>query len=119
MVAVSGNDSDLTAELQRLQLGIDPATLANPFGPVTAAGVIRSVPDDFRVTELPLDFPAAGGEHCWLLIRKTGQNTAWVAKQLAVYAGFTGPMYRRQSGLTPSGSEQRGTGITLSLSRWA
>ncbi len=87
MVAVSGNDSDLTAELQRLQLGIDPATLANPFGPVTAAGVIRSVPDDFRVTELPLDFPAAGGEHCWLLIRKTGQNTAWVAKQLAVSAG--------------------------------
>ncbi|MDG1462096.1 MAG: tRNA pseudouridine(13) synthase TruD [Gammaproteobacteria bacterium] len=86
MAAVSGTDSDLTAELQRLQSGISPATLANPFGSVTAAGVIRSAPEDFRVTELPLEPPAAGGEHCWLLIRKTGQNTAWVAKQLAAYA---------------------------------
>ena len=48
---------------------------------------IRCSPSDFQVTE-ELGFePAGEGEHDFLLIEKTGANTAWVARQLARQAG--------------------------------
>jgi len=49
-------------------------------------GSIRSLPEDFFVAEI-LDFEfSADGEHDFLLIEKTGANTAWVARQLAGFA---------------------------------
>ena len=78
---------ELLAELDVLHGYTDPAKLASPFGPVHATGVIRAEPGDFRVNELPLDLPCGEGEHAWLRIRKVGNNTAWVAKQLATFAG--------------------------------
>lgn len=46
-------------------------------------GVIRAQPADFQVVErLPFK-PAGRGEHWLLRVRKTGQNTQWVAKRLA------------------------------------
>ncbi len=50
-------------------------------------GVIRSVPDDFQVDE-ELGFELSGsGEHYFLQIRKRGENTQWLVKQLARIAG--------------------------------
>ncbi len=77
----------LANELAVLAAAVRPADLANPFGETAATAVIRSRPEDFQVTELPLATPSGEGEHAWLRIQKTGNNTAWVAKQLAEFAG--------------------------------
>jgi tRNA pseudouridine13 synthase len=54
-------------------------------GPLFAAA-IRSVPEDFQVTEqLGWEF-SGDGEHDFLWIEKTGANTEWVARQLARHA---------------------------------
>jgi tRNA pseudouridine13 synthase len=47
---------------------------------------VRSTPEDFQVTEVPLVAPAGEGEHSWLYVRKRNANTQWVARQLARYA---------------------------------
>lgn len=52
-----------------------------------ARGVLKFVPDDFVVDELPLALPQGEGEHIWLWVEKRGANTAWVAAELARYAG--------------------------------
>ncbi|MDX1450955.1 MAG: tRNA pseudouridine(13) synthase TruD [Oleiphilaceae bacterium] len=50
-------------------------------------GVIKRHPEDFVVEELmPASF-SGEGEHDYLWIEKTGQNTDYVARQLARYAG--------------------------------
>lgn len=49
---------------------------------------MRSTPEDFQVDELPSFEPFGEGEHLLLTIRKRGQNTAYVAKQLAHWAGI-------------------------------
>lgn len=49
---------------------------------------MRSTPEDFQVDELPSFEPSGEGEHLLLTIRKRGQNTAYVAKQLAHWAGI-------------------------------
>lgn len=50
--------------------------------------VLRSAPEDFQVDE-DLGFePAGSGEHLFLHIEKRGANTAWVAQQLARWAGI-------------------------------
>ncbi len=51
------------------------------------AGRLRAVPEDFQVTEI-LGYEADGdGEHAWLDVEKRGANTAWVARELARFAG--------------------------------
>jgi len=50
-------------------------------------GRVRSRPEDFQVTERPLVEPSGEGEHAWLLVRKRGENTETVARQLARIAG--------------------------------
>lgn len=50
---------------------------------ITATGTIRTVPEDFKVTELS-DIELSGvGEHLWLYVQKIGCNTDWVANQLS------------------------------------
>ncbi|WOJ92886.1 tRNA pseudouridine(13) synthase TruD [Congregibacter variabilis] len=50
------------------------------------AARLRSIPQDFQVTEeLGWDF-SGDGEHDYLWIEKTGANTEWVSRQLALYA---------------------------------
>jgi tRNA pseudouridine13 synthase len=51
--------------------------------PAAGRGVIRTTPADFRVEEWIELADEPPGEHLWLRVRKTGENTAWVAKQLA------------------------------------
>jgi len=50
---------------------------------VEATGIIRTIPKDFKVTELN-DIELSGeGEHLWLYVQKTNCNTDWVAKHLS------------------------------------
>ena len=50
------------------------------------SGVIRKEPSDFQVDEIQVFKPSGQGEHVWLLIKKTSQNTDWVAGLLAKIA---------------------------------
>lgn len=60
-----------------------PTELNYLYGEPASRAVIRTQPDDFRVTE-DLSFePEGSGDHVFLYIRKTGENTDWVARQLA------------------------------------
>lgn len=56
-------------------------------GPVFITGDIRVQPSDFRVKEIMPDSFSDAGEHCCVEIEKTGQNTAYVARRLANFAG--------------------------------
>jgi tRNA pseudouridine13 synthase len=52
-----------------------------------ASATLKSVNEDFVVTELPQQLPAGSGEHLWLEVEKNGANTGFVAQQLATAAG--------------------------------
>ena len=52
-----------------------------------AQGRLRSSPEDFVVDEVLGFVPEGRGDHLWLSVRKRGENTAWLAKQLARIAG--------------------------------
>jgi tRNA pseudouridine13 synthase len=46
-------------------------------------GIVRAVPEDFRVEEIPL-YPASGtGDHLYLRIEKVGRNTQDVVREVA------------------------------------
>jgi tRNA pseudouridine13 synthase len=68
---------------------LDSAIHGHPFaaGRPDAGGRVRITPEDFEVRELPLVEPAGVGEHAWLWIRKSGENTEDVARRLAQVAG--------------------------------
>ena len=64
-----------------------PQALVRLLAPASLNASIRERDADFQVFE-ELGFePDGEGEHDFLLIRKSGANTAWVAKQLAAHAG--------------------------------
>lgn len=67
--------TDLTAELPRAH------------GNVRGKGTIKQTPDDFFVEELLGFEPSGEGEHVFLHIEKTGENTDYLARQLARFAG--------------------------------
>ncbi len=53
------------------------------YGEPLSRAVLRTTAEDFQVFEhLPFE-PDGEGEHLFLYIRKTGENTDWVARQLA------------------------------------
>lgn len=58
------------------------------YGAPVGRGRFRVEPEDFVVVERPLVEPSGKGEHAWLYVRKRNQNTAWVADQLARFAGI-------------------------------
>lgn len=53
-----------------------------------ASATLKSLNEDFIVTELPLQLPGGQGEHVWVEVEKNGANTAFVAQQLAEAAGL-------------------------------
>lgn len=57
------------------------------FGKPPVTGRLRARPEDFVVDELLGFVPEGQGAHLWLAIRKRGENTLWVARQLAQIAG--------------------------------
>lgn len=52
---------------------------------LTISGQIKSVAEDFKVTELLGYEPTGEGEHIYLWVRKTGLNTAYLAEQIAKF----------------------------------
>src|SRR5690625_3980637 len=60
------------------------------YGAPQASAQCRVEPEDFRVDEVLGFEPSGQGEHWLLHIRKRGENTAWVAEQLARLAGVSG-----------------------------
>ena len=50
---------------------------------ISACGILRKKPKDFKVTEINDIHLSGTGEHLWLYKEKTGSNTDWVAKQLS------------------------------------
>jgi len=77
----------LAAETTALKSFTDPLSLAAVPGRLNLQARFKQAPEDFLVTELSDVVLSGQGEHCWLRVRKTGQNTAWVARQLAEFAG--------------------------------
>ncbi len=63
-------------------------SLVCAFGDAALTAQIRSAPEDFFVEELPAFDPAGEGEHLLLTVEKRGLNTAFVAKELARWAGI-------------------------------
>lgn len=56
------------------------------FGTPEASAIFRQEPEDFQVDE-DLGFtPCGEGEHVYLHVYKRGENTAWVAEQIALLA---------------------------------
>lgn len=62
--------------------------LPRAFGPPVLEAVFRSTPEDFQVEELPGFAPDGEGEHLLLTVQKRGLNTAFVARELARWAGI-------------------------------
>ncbi len=60
-----------------------PTELNYAYGEPVANAVIRQQPEDFQVAENLAFEPEGSGDHVYLYIRKTGENTDWVARQLA------------------------------------
>ncbi|MDP5143975.1 tRNA pseudouridine(13) synthase TruD [Rheinheimera baltica] len=58
------------------------------YGSPTATALLRQQDDDFIVDELLNFQPSGAGEHILLHIEKCGQNTQYVAKQLAELTGL-------------------------------
>ncbi|WP_434989973.1 tRNA pseudouridine(13) synthase TruD [Xanthomonas melonis] len=62
--------------------------LSRAHGDSVLRAAMRCTPEDFQVEELPAFEPSGEGEHLLLTIRKRGQNTAYVARMLARWAGI-------------------------------
>ncbi|EPJ56016.1 MAG: pseudouridylate synthase [Osedax symbiont Rs2] len=59
------------------------------YGKPECSAVIRTSNEDFLVTEIPAFEPDGEGEHWYIKIRKNGENSDWVAKQLAQFFKVT------------------------------
>lgn len=82
------------------------------YGQPSDQGKIRTVPEDFIVSE-NLSFEASGaGEHAFLRIEKTNENTDYVARQLARFAGV------RQRDIGYAGLKDRHAVTTQWFSVW-
>ena len=64
-----------------------PAIWPQAYGPAVCRARLRASPQDFMVDEVLGFAPDGEGEHALLRIRKTGLNTAAVARRLAEIAG--------------------------------
>ena len=80
-------DSGLRRQIERLAQLTAFHDLPHAYGQPALGGVIRQRLEDFSVSEVLPFTPCGVGEHLYLYIRKTGQNTRWVAKRLAESAG--------------------------------
>ncbi|WP_445366794.1 tRNA pseudouridine(13) synthase TruD [Methylomonas sp. BW4-1] len=57
------------------------------YGGPSGTGAIKTEPEDFVVEEILSFEPEGSGEHVFLHIQKIGENTEYVARQLARHAG--------------------------------
>ena len=94
--------------MQTIQIPNWPCVYGQPPG----QGKIRSVPEDFKVRENLAFEPSGTGEHVFLQIKKTGENTDYVARQLARFANV------RQRDVSFAGLKDRHAVTTQWFSVW-
>lgn len=82
------------------------------YGQPSGLGKIRCVPEDFTVTEHLAFEPSGAGEHVFLRVQKKGENTDYVARQLAKFAGV------RQRDVGYAGLKDRHAVTTQWFSIW-
>ncbi len=63
-----------------------PTSFSYLHGEPKSSAVIRTCPEDFQVIENLGFEPEGAGEHVFIYLRKIGENTDWVARQLANFA---------------------------------
>ncbi|ALT00503.1 pseudouridine synthase [Lacimicrobium alkaliphilum] len=66
---------------------LDTQHWAYLWGKPQASGLLKQQPEDFIVKEVLGFEPCGEGEHIYVWLRKSGLNTAYVAEQLARFAG--------------------------------
>ena len=98
----------MTANTPSIEIPIWPYVNGHPSG----SGKIRSCPEDFIVNEHLSFEPSGLGEHVFLLVQKTGENTDYVARQLAKYAMV------RQRDVSYAGLKDRHAVTTQWFSVW-
>jgi tRNA pseudouridine13 synthase len=69
---------------------MDTDTSTPRAGTCAGTALLRAEPADFRVDERIEMAPEPAAEHLWLRVRKTGENTDYVARLLARLAGVDG-----------------------------
>jgi tRNA pseudouridine13 synthase len=94
--------------MQTIEIPIWPYVYGGPSG----TGKIRSLPEDFIVKENLSFEPSGEGEHAFLQIEKKGENTEYVARQLARFAGV------RQRDVSFAGLKDRYAVTTQWFSVW-
>ena len=94
--------------MQTIEIPVWPYVYGQPSG----FGKIRSVPEDFIVKENLAFEPSGSGEHAFLQIEKTGENTDYVARQLARFANV------RQRDVSFAGLKDRHAVTTQWFSVW-
>ena len=94
--------------MQDLMLPIWNCAYGSPAG----KGDIRTLPEDFIVEETLAFEPSGSGEHIFLKIQKTGENTEYVARQLARFANV------RQRDIGFAGMKDRHAITTQWFSVW-
>ncbi len=94
--------------MQTIEIPVWPYVYGQPSG----LGKIRSVPEDFIVKEHLAFEPSGEGEHAFLQIEKTGENTDYVARQLARFANV------RQRDVSFAGLKDRHAVTTQWFSVW-
>jgi len=67
---------------------VDPtADLRYVHGKPTVRGTIKTTPEDFIVEEILSFEPSGSGEHAFVQVEKWGENTDFIARQLARFTG--------------------------------
>lgn len=93
-------------------MNIEIPILPYVYGSPSGVGKIRTVPEDFVVHENLAFKPSGEGEHVFLQIQKTGENTDYVARQLAKFANV------RQRDIGYAGLKDRHAVTTQWFSVW-
>ncbi|MGZ5013936.1 MAG: tRNA pseudouridine(13) synthase TruD [Methylobacter sp.] len=82
------------------------------YGGPSGTGKIRSIPEDFIVNEHLSFEPSGAGEHVFLQLEKKGENTEYIARQLARFASV------RQRDVSYAGLKDRHAVTTQWFSVW-
>ena len=98
----------MALSIQVIEIPIWPYVYGEPSG----SGKIRSFPEDFVVKETLAFEPSGAGEHAFLQIEKIGENTDYVARQLARFANV------RQRDVSYAGLKDRHAITTQWFSVW-
>lgn len=66
-------------------MNLPPREFAYLYSEPKCSAMFKQQPEDFQVVELPEQLDAGEGGHLYLRVRKTGENTEWVARRLAAW----------------------------------